>query len=87
MSPQPWWKQAACKDTSYTVFFDDIDQRQGAIEKRKAEARAIAICHDCPVRRTCRDAALEEEKDQPEAYGVRGGWTAERRMHYTARRK
>ncbi|WP_406336390.1 WhiB family transcriptional regulator [Streptomyces zaomyceticus] len=68
-----WRDQAVCQSTEYNpvdpeIFFPDPD------ETDKITA-AKALCNQCPVRRTCLDAALEGS----DANGIRGGLTEEER--------
>lgn len=80
-----WANDAACKGVPTEVFFDDIEKRQTFESRRHAVAKAKAICHSCPVRRACRDAALEEERGDSLHFGVRGGWTPEQRARHLKR--
>ncbi|MEU9856138.1 WhiB family transcriptional regulator [Streptomyces sp. NPDC047974] len=68
-----WQTDAVCQSTEYNpvdpeAFFPDPDE----IDKI---ATAKALCNQCPVRRTCLDAALEGN----DANGIRGGLTEEER--------
>ncbi|MFE2234180.1 WhiB family transcriptional regulator [Streptomyces sp. NPDC059442] len=68
-----WRDQAVCQSTEYNpvdpeIFFPDPD------ETDKITA-AKALCGQCPVRRTCLDAALEAGDTD----GIRGGLTEEER--------
>ncbi|QDY78166.1 WhiB family transcriptional regulator [Streptomyces qinzhouensis] len=66
-----WQNQAACHTTPHAdpeLFFPEPDE----IDRIRA---AKTICAQCPVRRTCLDAALENgDRD-----GIRGGLTEEER--------
>ncbi|MER0241055.1 WhiB family transcriptional regulator [Streptomyces sp. HSW2009] len=68
-----WQDQAVCQSTEYNpvdpeIFFPDPD------ETEKITA-AKSLCGQCPVRRTCLDAALEGGDTD----GIRGGLTEEER--------
>ncbi|MGW4492320.1 WhiB family transcriptional regulator [Streptomyces sp. NPDC004376] len=69
-----WQNQAVCQSTEYNdvdpeTFFPNPDET-GKI------AAAKALCAQCPVRRTCLDAALETG----DSHGIRGGMTEEERQ-------
>ncbi|MFF9785054.1 WhiB family transcriptional regulator [Streptomyces nigrescens] len=68
LGDQSWHERAACAgmDPQHAdaLFFP-------APSDRSAIAQAKQICADCPVRRTCLDAALESETRM----GIRGGMT------------
>ncbi|MFF4785740.1 WhiB family transcriptional regulator [Streptomyces griseorubiginosus] len=68
-----WQDQAVCQSTEYNpvdpeIFFPEPD------ETAKITA-AKSLCGQCPVRRTCLDAALEGG----DTHGIRGGMTEEER--------
>jgi WhiB family redox-sensing transcriptional regulator len=68
-----WRDRAACRSTEHhqvdpELFFPEPE------ETDKITA-AKALCAQCPVRRTCLDAAL----DNRDRYGIRGGLTEEER--------
>ncbi|WP_047471398.1 WhiB family transcriptional regulator [Streptomyces sp. M10] len=68
-----WQADAVCQSTEYNavdpeIFFPEPDETVKI-------ATAKALCGQCPVRRTCLDAALESS----DAYGIRGGLTEEER--------
>lgn len=68
-----WQDQAVCQSSEYNpvdpeIFFPDPD------ETDKITA-AKSLCGQCPVRRTCLDAALENGDTD----GIRGGLTEEER--------
>ncbi|MEU6815503.1 WhiB family transcriptional regulator [Streptomyces sp. NPDC046860] len=68
-----WQDQAVCQSTEHNpvdpeIFFPEPD------ETAKITA-AKSLCGQCPVRRTCLDAALEGG----DAHGIRGGMTEEER--------
>ncbi|MCN9240710.1 WhiB family transcriptional regulator [Streptomyces sp. RY43-2] len=79
-TPQPrtlgdhsWRDRAACRSTPYhqvdpELFFPEPDE----IDRIRA---AKALCAQCPVRRVCLDAALENG----DSAGIRGGMTEEER--------
>lgn len=68
-----WQYQAVCQSTEYNpvdpeMFFPEPDE----MDRIRA---AKALCGQCPVRRTCLDAALEGGDTE----GIRGGLTEEER--------
>ncbi|MGN5380976.1 WhiB family transcriptional regulator [Streptomyces lasalocidi] len=68
-----WQDQAVCQSTEYNpvdpeIFFPEPDETDKI-------AAAKSLCGQCPVRRTCLDAALENN----DTYGIRGGMTEEER--------
>ncbi|CAM5642980.1 Transcriptional regulator WhiB [Streptomyces avidinii] len=68
-----WQDRAACRSTPHhrvdlSLFFPEPD------ETDRIHA-AKALCRQCPVRRTCLDAALENGDRE----GIRGGMTEEER--------
>jgi WhiB family transcriptional regulator, redox-sensing transcriptional regulator len=68
-----WQDQAVCQSTEYNpvdpeVFFPEPDETDKI-------ATAKSLCGQCPVRRTCLDAALESG----DTHGIRGGMTEEER--------
>ncbi|MYQ48757.1 WhiB family transcriptional regulator [Streptomyces sp. SID4985] len=74
LGDQTWQDQAVCQSTKYNdvdpdIFFPNPDET-GKI------AAATALCGQCPVRRTCLDAALETG----DSHGIRGGMTEEERQ-------
>jgi WhiB family transcriptional regulator, redox-sensing transcriptional regulator len=60
-----WFDDAACRAIGVQAFFDS--------RREKAEARAVAICADCPVRLDCLAYGLLEE------HGIWGGRTEDER--------
>lgn len=73
LGDQTWQDQAVCQSTEYNrvdpeTFFPEPD------ETEKITA-AKSLCGQCPVRRTCLDAALESGDTD----GIRGGLTEEER--------
>ena len=76
MSERTWQLRAACRGPESALFFPPTyperkDDRDGR------EARAKAICAECPVRAECLDYALSIR----EPHGIWGGLTeAERRL-------
>ncbi|WP_371790391.1 WhiB family transcriptional regulator [Streptomyces sp. NBC_01471] len=73
LGDQTWQEQAVCQSTEYNpvdpdIFFPEPDE----IAKITA---AMSLCSQCPVRRTCLDAALEGGDTD----GIRGGMTQEER--------
>ncbi|MFE3881887.1 WhiB family transcriptional regulator [Streptomyces lydicus] len=68
-----WQDDAVCHRTEYNpvnpdLFFPEPDETDKI-------AAAKVLCGQCPVRRTCLDAALEGG----DAHGIRGGMTEEER--------
>ncbi|GAA3791937.1 WhiB family transcriptional regulator [Streptomyces chiangmaiensis] len=68
-----WQDQAVCRSTEYNpvdpeIFFPEPDETAWI-------TAAKSLCGQCPVRRTCLDAALEGG----DTHGVRGGMTEEER--------
>ncbi|MEV6209579.1 WhiB family transcriptional regulator [Kitasatospora sp. NPDC051914] len=68
-----WQDQAACNPAEYNpvdpgIFFPRPEETDKI-------AAAKALCAQCPVRRTCLDAALEAG----DTHGIRGGLTEEER--------
>ena len=63
-----WMEDAACLDTDPDAWFPTSD-RPGFGEE------AVAICHSCPVRLECLNAALQEERGlkKTRIHGIRGG--------------
>ncbi|MFE4826724.1 WhiB family transcriptional regulator [Streptomyces sp. NPDC056672] len=73
LGDQSWQDQAVCQSTEYhpvdpEIFFPEPDE----MDRIRA---AKALCRQCPVQRTCLDAALENN----DAHGIRGGMTEEER--------
>jgi WhiB family transcriptional regulator, redox-sensing transcriptional regulator len=73
LGDQTWQAEAVCQPTEYNpvdpdLFFPDPDETEKI-------AAAKALCAQCPVRRTCLDAALETR----DIHGIRGGMTEEER--------
>ena len=81
MSDQPepvaalweWQFQGLCRTTNPDIFFHPEGERGPS--RRRREARAKAICEQCPVLRECREHALAVH----EPYGIWGGMTEEER--------
>lgn len=74
-----WQQDAACKGPLHSVFFPpaSLETRD---DKARREARAKAICGECPVAEPCLDYALRIR----ESHGVWGGTTEiERRIMLT----
>ena len=63
-----WRDHAECRSEDPDLFFPDPDETDKI-------AAAKVLCGQCPVRRTCLDAALEGG----DAHGIRGGMTEEER--------
>ncbi|MBU6529667.1 WhiB family transcriptional regulator [Streptomyces mayonensis] len=73
LGDQSWHENAACRSTHHhpvdlDLFFPEPDEMD-----RIREAKSY--CAQCPVRRTCLDAALENGDRE----GIRGGMTEEER--------
>lgn len=70
------WAARACRDIDPETFYPPKDTPDGTPPNRW-ERRALAVCHTCPVRAACLDAALEFPSN--EQHGVIGGMTAAQR--------
>lgn len=73
LGDQTWQADAVCQSTEYNpvdpeIFFPEPDETDKI-------AAAKSLCGQCPVRRTCLDAALEGGDTE----GIRGGLTEEER--------
>ena len=66
-----WWERAACSGHPTSDWYPGTEPGEAA-----AAARALRICHGCPVRLDCLRYAL----DAPELHGIWGG-VEERRRH------
>jgi hypothetical protein len=67
-SERPQWQvRAACRTASPDLFFPSVSQA-GRYD-RGAVAPALELCHQCPVRLECLQAALE----RGERHGIWGG--------------
>lgn len=73
MSITIWQSQARCAGKT-DLFFGSSTER--AVERRKREREAKAICADCPVLNECRQYI----KTHPE-YGIWAGMTEEERQN------
>ncbi|GAA2667240.1 WhiB family transcriptional regulator [Actinosynnema pretiosum subsp. pretiosum] len=62
-----WQLEGLCRGMDSALFFHTPNERGSSRQNR--EARAKEICGRCPVRRQCREHALEVE----ETYGIWGG--------------
>ena len=73
---QSWQEVAACRGPASSLFFaPTLSERRDDREVR--EARAKAICSECPVTMQCLDFALQSR----EQHGIWGGRSeAERRL-------
>jgi len=72
-----WHLQALCrmvKDWDETFFGESDDDTRTSLNQDRTK-RAAAVCHTCPVIRTCALHAL----DEPEDYGVWAGTTPKMR--------
>lgn len=73
---ESWGQQAACQDSTGTVFFGP-NGFESKRDRSRREAAAKSICARCPVITACRDYAMRTN----EAFGVWGGLgEAERRL-------
>lgn len=73
-----WMKQASCRGEDTSIFFPSEDEK--AFDRKVREAKAKAICANCPVQRQCLIAGDEEE-------GIWGGLTEAERSGKHRRRK
>lgn len=65
---QSWKLRGACAGADLSLFFGpDVEHPQDRADR---EAKAIAICAGCPVRRPCGEYAVT----RPEPYGTWGGF-------------
>ena len=70
---RPWQDSAACRGEDSAWFFPaEAEQRRARLRR---EARAKAVCWQCPVMQLCRDHALRVE----EPAGIWGALTEEER--------
>jgi WhiB family redox-sensing transcriptional regulator len=80
MNRPRWWKDAKCLGIGCQLFFPpshpDVETPR---ERSRREARAKAMCRECPVRSDCLQDALVSGDD-----GVRGGTTPGDRRRMTA---
>jgi WhiB family redox-sensing transcriptional regulator len=76
-----WRTRAACRGPETALFFppSNAERRE---DRDRREARAKAICRDCPVRRECLDYALEVS----EPHGIWGGLNEMERKQMSDRR-
>jgi WhiB family redox-sensing transcriptional regulator len=76
-----WQMNAACRGHDATLFFSPthVETKE---EKDLREARAKAVCRECPVRVQCLDASLEMR----EPYGIWGGLNETERRRLMAKR-
>lgn len=68
-----WQYQGLCRTTNPEIFFHPEGERGPA--RRRRDARAKALCQQCPVVRQCAEHALSVR----EPYGVWGGMTEDDR--------
>lgn len=68
-----WQYEGLCRTTNPDTFFHPEGERGPS--RRLRDARAKAICEQCPVIRQCAEHALAVQ----EPYGVWGGMTEEER--------
>ena len=70
---RPWQDAAACRGENSAWFFaKDTEQRRARLRR---EARAKAVCWQCPVMQLCRDHALRVD----EPAGIWGALTEDER--------
>ena len=75
-----WMDQGLCKEVGSDYFFYE-DMERGPEKERRIE-QALAICSDCPVKKTCLKFAL----DTDQMYGIWGGTTQEQRAKMKKRK-
>lgn len=76
-----WQQKGLCRQSNPEVFFHPEGERGPS--RRRREARAIAICQECPVLQQCRDHALRVQ----EPFGIWGGMSESDRADIIAGRK
>ncbi|MGH2828849.1 MAG: WhiB family transcriptional regulator [Actinomycetota bacterium] len=76
-----WQTLARCRGADATLFFSPAAV-ESKDEKDAREAKAKAICRECPVRADCLDFALYTR----EPYGIWGGMNETERRRLMARR-
>lgn len=87
-----WMLKARCRDLPATRYeeydpFYHPEQERGPL-RRMREARAKAVCAQCPVVGLCLDAAMRVEGGITTGrYGVYGGYTPEERVELDALRQ
>ncbi|WP_122263891.1 WhiB family transcriptional regulator [Ornithinimicrobium cerasi] len=69
-----WQLEGLCRSGNPEVFFHPDGERGPARAWR--QARAVAVCRQCPVMAACREHALRYR----EPYGIWGGMTEEERQ-------
>ena len=74
-----WQLNAACRGADSEMFFAPHNERLRA--RRQREAKAKAVCMQCPVRVRC----LQHADALDEEFGVWGGLSASERRALTAR--
>ncbi|HEY9374993.1 WhiB family transcriptional regulator [Streptomyces sp.] len=74
MTDLDWHHQAACRDLPTLLFFPLEGERPAERDRRELQAKAV--CHTCPVWRSC----LEEALDRNDKHGVWGGLTPDERV-------
>ncbi|WP_405433832.1 WhiB family transcriptional regulator [Micromonospora sp. NBC_00617] len=72
---EDWWERAACRGIDVDVFYPLPNDRV-------AEARALLVCAQCPIRARCRRYAISNR----ETYGIWGGMTEQQRAALLRRR-
>lgn len=70
-----WQESAACRDTSWDLWFGPPDEFEGPEQRAAREVEALAYCGRCDVRPDCLDHALASRSDD----GIAGGMTADER--------
>jgi WhiB family redox-sensing transcriptional regulator len=76
-----WQEEAACRAYENILFFGP-EQGESDIERQNREARAKAICHQCPVIEPCLEFAMETNQK----YGIWGGLSDKERASLKRRR-
>lgn len=74
---ESWEAQAACR--GHALDPEHWTGEGDTILGRERQAKAVAVCHACPVRAECLEWALRTEQD----HGVLGGLTPDQREALT----
>ena len=72
--PREWQQLGNCRDADADLFFPPFEVEPTG-DRHAREARAKAVCAECPVRVECLDWALAVS----EPHGVWGGYTESER--------
>lgn len=82
-----WADDAVCAQTDPEAFFAPFEGRGGSRHSKDVR-QAVALCHECPVRKECLREAMAEESVDYLRFGIRGGLTPTERAELAqARRK